>query len=1252
TEIDFVIASNAIAGMVKVSLDWSAPHRPHASMCIELCMPGQRDKALHLPNFPVIDRVEDCQLPADLPAPSPIEILGQDFTEDPMSVRFGVLSQWYQASMYPDEKAGLWLRIESWMNAIPKAGVRVTANACQKVIEQLQFEEEDPSIVMMYRAELLAHLTGDVPLPPAKEDFFRNLATKAQHDHQAEDKERYQLWLEGAMVKGMRPLYRAIRSHEQVLTRPFQNKEAALRPYLRYHQWEEIWQSSREPAEACLPDLRAQAVEEARRLPPITVDALRTKLQCLPEKAPGQARLHGQWRIVKFALLPKKVEIERPIGLCNVVYKAWLQVRYSLVSAWLRQYAQRAPWDAAKPGSTCLCVAVHRVFQSELGRATLQSRVTCYLDLTTFYETISHQRLAQAAKELAYPATLLNVAIQVYRGARVLVADSSLSPATFSHRGVVAGCPIAPSLSKLALHEPCERLSATGLITNLDTWIDDISIDVADADADHAADRTVRAYRLLAASLGQEELVLSQAKSAFVCSDKVTEKRLRALLRPGDPPILSLVRDLGVDSAAARRRRVANSNARLAKARGRSGKLAKLKVETSPWIGAGQMRGSVWQSSYAHYKARGEFLPAKDVFYGTDASGGPRGSDPRLRVVSWAVVAIRLHPGSEGAPEYEVLGTMTGTLQIGATVNEGESVALDQLAARLRTKANVAVDSKIAIKWCHASGNKQPRPDIWTTSEEDRELLQLSWTKGHLTKQEHAVKFGHDHTWAWLANNEADRLSGHRSEEVFSYEQAERTDAIDRAAKGRAAWLGKRCSHILKNDPVPKRSEDCGLYAQQTDPVDTVKFVLQHPCRGRAAAPGLRPKGVWQESAKELAEPALAEGKGKPRRSNDEKVHAKEVNATRPPPPKAKRHLEEEGPGATAKAKGAPPNHSPIQVESEEEAPAEASSIRGEVLPRSAKERLQAIFAKAKSSPLTPHDKEELTLGEPSTPWARRVKLRSEPQRAEPGPSAGILRPRSQAEGELPILHGHRVGAGVPRNILMALPKTLGFESDQGGPSGPLLEFLGKGQDRVAYMSQDMVLKLSQHSQKQELTLAKLLPGIAAPVFWVENVMVVLHDDKGGMQNIAMTCLCQQPVIKAVEVMEARGAVFSFRFLCHVGCILTWLWTQKLHLLDLGESNMGMEQASTAEAYPALRFFDLLSWQRQSKPDAKWHGYHALAQKVCPVHAKWIKAACSEVTRDAPKVFRLFAAECQGYRDRLVQVGVMVDGELSPRQIF
>ncbi|CAE7498788.1 unnamed protein product, partial [Symbiodinium sp. CCMP2456] len=77
TEIDFVIASNAIAGMVSVTLDWSAPHRPHASLCIEINMPGQLDKVLQLPNFPVCDAARDCQLPTDMPAPSPIEVLDQ-----------------------------------------------------------------------------------------------------------------------------------------------------------------------------------------------------------------------------------------------------------------------------------------------------------------------------------------------------------------------------------------------------------------------------------------------------------------------------------------------------------------------------------------------------------------------------------------------------------------------------------------------------------------------------------------------------------------------------------------------------------------------------------------------------------------------------------------------------------------------------------------------------------------------------------------------------------------------------------------------------------------------------------------------------------------------------------------------------------------------------------------------------------------------------------------------------------------------
>ena len=116
-------------------------------------------------------------------------------------------------------------------------------------------------------------------------------------------------------------------------------------------------------------------------------------------------RSPGQWRVVKFAMLAKKADIERPIGLCDVVYKAWLQVRFSLVTAWMKKYAAVAPWDAARPGNTCLSVSIHRLFQAELAKVNHQCRVTLFLDLSTFYETISRRRLEQTAYELEYPAT-------------------------------------------------------------------------------------------------------------------------------------------------------------------------------------------------------------------------------------------------------------------------------------------------------------------------------------------------------------------------------------------------------------------------------------------------------------------------------------------------------------------------------------------------------------------------------------------------------------------------------------------------------------------------------------------------------------------------------------------------------------------------------------------------------------------------------------------------------------------------------
>ena len=80
SELDFAITSSAIAGLISVALDWSAPHRPHASLCIEFLIPGKQDKALRLLDFPVKEAVAEPCLAATKPGPIPIKIVNQDFS--------------------------------------------------------------------------------------------------------------------------------------------------------------------------------------------------------------------------------------------------------------------------------------------------------------------------------------------------------------------------------------------------------------------------------------------------------------------------------------------------------------------------------------------------------------------------------------------------------------------------------------------------------------------------------------------------------------------------------------------------------------------------------------------------------------------------------------------------------------------------------------------------------------------------------------------------------------------------------------------------------------------------------------------------------------------------------------------------------------------------------------------------------------------------------------------------------------------
>ena len=190
---------------------------------------------------------------------------------------------------------------------------------------------------------------------------------------------------------------------------------------------------------------------------------------------------------------------------------------------------------------------------------------------------------------------------------------------------------------------------------------------------------------------------------------------------------------------------------------------------------------------------------ASKVLAGCDASGGEHSSDPRLRIVSWSVV-VALYKPSElllGAQaSLTVLGTLSGSLQIGASVADGETEAIRQLLLHCSGEVEFCSDSSTALS----------RFNKGQISGSDRDTVVGHWTKSHLSREEHAEKFGSDKWWMWFLNAEADRLCGLRSAEALSLLHVQDVKTIDAEARARVSFMGRRCAQILCNAPREKKT--------------------------------------------------------------------------------------------------------------------------------------------------------------------------------------------------------------------------------------------------------------------------------------------------------------------------------------------------------------------------------------------------------------------------------------------------------------
>ena len=110
-----------------------------------------------------------------------------------------------------------------------------------------------------------------------------------------------------------------------------------------------------------------------------------------------------------------------------------------------------------------------------------------------------------------------------------------------------AGCPQAPLLAKAVLAPALQPWQVQHCEVHLSSWVDDVGFDTAGRSPMAVAQKAVNAYRDMHRRLVELGLKVNPQKTAFIATDRSTDKALRELLQPDEPPVETVMRDLGVD---------------------------------------------------------------------------------------------------------------------------------------------------------------------------------------------------------------------------------------------------------------------------------------------------------------------------------------------------------------------------------------------------------------------------------------------------------------------------------------------------------------------------------------------------------------------------------------------------------------------------------------------------------------------------------------------------------------------------------
>ena len=125
----------------------------------------------------------------------------------------------------------------------------------------------------------------------------------------------------------------------------------------------------------------------------------------------------GTWphftQLVMTVLIPKSDGGLRPIGLFPTLHRVWMRCRRPTVKEWRNRHARGYRYGGAGKGAQR--AAWLHAAEAEIAKSGGKTYASVLLDLVKAFETIPHERIAEAAVKHGYNLWVLRLSLQAYR---------------------------------------------------------------------------------------------------------------------------------------------------------------------------------------------------------------------------------------------------------------------------------------------------------------------------------------------------------------------------------------------------------------------------------------------------------------------------------------------------------------------------------------------------------------------------------------------------------------------------------------------------------------------------------------------------------------------------------------------------------------------------------------------------------------------------------------------------------------------